>query len=286
MPYPKFEYLKPESMDELTGMLAEYKEDASIIAGGSDLLPDLRARLIDPDYVIDAKGIDEMSELSYDEEEGLTIGATVPLKELAESDIVKERFKPLWSSVNQLADPVIRNRATLTGNVCTSSPAGDSPPSLLVLDAEINSVSQSGERKIPIRDFFTGVKRNSLGADELVKSIHIPTPPDSAEGDYLKWTRTRGEDLSLVGVAALATDPKSGSLRIALSSVAPTPMYVPEAEGILKEEKTLNEKIGRAVQVVREKISPITDVRCSEDYRFYMAGVLTKRLLEKILEEK
>lgn len=286
MPYPKFDYLKPDTLEEATDILAQYEEDAKIIAGGSDLLPDLRARLIEPRYLVDVKEIEEMKELSYDDEKGLTIGAAVSLNEIAELDIVKEIFKPLWSSVTQLADPTIRNRATLVGNICTASPAGDSAPSLLVLDAEVNAVSESGERKIPIQDFFTGVKRNSLGDKELVKSVTVPTPPETAVGDYLKWRRTRGEDLSLVGVAALVTEPPSGILKIALSSVAPIPIYISEAEEILKDKKSVDAAIEKAVAVVKEKISPITDVRCGESYRLHMAEVLTRNILKKLLEER
>lgn len=285
MPLPKFDYLKPETLEEASEIMEDHGENAHILAGGTDLLPDVRGRLVNPDYIVDIKEIPEMKKLSFDEEEGLRIGAAVPLKKLAEFEELQEKFMPLWSSVKQIADPVLRNRATLIGNICTASPAGDSAPSLLVLDAEIETVSKDNERTIPIQDFFTGVKRNSLSENEFVKSIRIPPPLEEAVGDYLKWTRTRGEDLALVGVAALASNPTDGDLRIALSSVAPIPLYVPEAEDILKKEKSKDERIKKAISTVKEKISPITDVRCSENYRLYMAGVLTKRILRKLLEE-
>ncbi|MBS3815165.1 MAG: xanthine dehydrogenase family protein subunit M [Hadesarchaea archaeon] len=286
MALPEFDYLKPESLSELKEALSEHGENAKILAGGTDLMPDLRARIIDPKLIIDIKEIEEMNELSFNEKDGLTIGASVALKELVESDILKEKFGPLWSAVNQLADPVIRNRATLAGNICTSSPAGDSPPALIVLNAEVIADGENGERIIPIQDFFTGVKSNSLNENEFVKAIRIPTPPESAEGDYLKWKRTKGEDLSVVGVAALMTNEENGVLRIALSSVAPIPLYIQEAEDILKKNKSLDEKISEAVNVVKENISPITDVRCCESYRLHMAGVLTKKALNKLLKEE
>lgn len=284
MPLPEFDYLKPESMEEALDLLDKYGEDGEILAGGTDLFPDARGRIKEPSHVIDIKGIQEMSELSFDEDEGLKVGATVPLGELAEMDVLKERYGPLWSAVNELSDPVLRNRATLAGNICTASPAGDSSPALLVLDAEVEVVSKDGERRIPINEFFTGVKKNALNEGEIVKSILIPTPPEGAEGDYLKWKRNMGEDLSVVGVAVLVTDSEGGSLRIALSSVAPTPLYVSKAEDILKENETVDEVIDEAVSVVSENCSPITDVRCCEGYRSHMVEVLTKRALNKILD--
>ncbi|KXB06779.1 hypothetical protein AKJ52_01625 [candidate division MSBL1 archaeon SCGC-AAA382C18] len=285
MALSKFNYAKPSSLDEATEILSKHGENAHILAGGTDLIPDIRGDLIEPGYVVDIKEIPELNKLSFDEGEGLRIGAAVPLDRLENFDVLKKRFKPLWDAVKQLADPILRNRATLAGNICTASPAGDSAPSLLVLQAEVETVSESGERVIPIQDFFTGVKRSSLSEDELVKSIKIPTPSKNAVGNYRKWTRLQSEDLALVGVAGLATDPEDGELRIALSSVGPTPLYVPEVEKILKKEKDLDKRIQKAFTTVKEKISPITDVRCSEDYRFYMAGILTKRVVRKILEE-
>lgn len=284
MPLPKFDYLKPETLDETLNLLDEYGEDAELLAGGTDLLPDTRGRIKEPGYVIDIKEIQETKELSFDEDEGLRIGATVTLNELAELKVLKERYGPLWSAVSELSDSILRNRATLAGNICTASPAGDSSPALIVLDAEVETISKDGERRIPIREFFTGVKRNALKENEMVKSILIPSPSEEAKGDYLKWKRNLGEDLSVVGVAALVTNPKDGKLRIALSSVAPTPLYIPEAEDILKENETVDDVIEGAVSVVSENCSPITDVRCCEGYRSHMVSVLTRRVLNKLLK--
>ncbi|KXB02347.1 hypothetical protein AKJ44_00725 [candidate division MSBL1 archaeon SCGC-AAA261F17] len=283
MPLPEFDYLKPKLVDEVADILAEHGGNAKILAGGTDLMPDLRARISSPKLIVDIKGIQEMNGLSYDKENGLKIGAGVTLKELVESEVVREKFGVLWSALSQLADPIVRNRATLTGNICTASPAGDSSPALLVLDAEVEAVSKGTERTIPIHDFFTGVKRTSLGENEFVKAIRIPTPPEDAVGEYMKWTRTRGEDLAVVGVAALVTGDRNGDLRIALSSVAPIPLYVEGAENVLKQGGSLKEKIEKAVSIVKGGISPITDVRCCKGYRLHMAGVLTKRVLTKLL---
>jgi carbon-monoxide dehydrogenase medium subunit len=284
VPLPKFEYLKPKTMREVADLLAEHGEDARIFAGGTDLLVLMRDRIIKPKYLIDIKSIEELRELSYDEEKGLWIGAAVTLNEILEHDVVKERFGVLWSAANSLADPTLRNRATLVGNICNASPASDTAPALLVLEAEVKALSKDGERSIPIQEFFVGVKRTSLKPGEFVKAVRIPNPPEGAKGDYFKWGRTRGEDLAVVGVAALVANSGKKLMRIALSSVAPTPLRILEVEKVPEGGGPLDEQIRKAVSIVREKISPITDVRGGKEYRVHMAGVLTDRLLRKLLE--
>lgn len=284
MPLPKFDYLKPKTVEELTALLAEHGREARLLAGGTDLLVLMRDRLARPKYVIDIKGIEELHELLWDEEKGLTIGAAVTLRELIASPIVKQRFAVLWKGANALADPIIRARATLVGNICNASPAADTAPALLVLNAEVITASERGERAIKVHEFFKGVKRTALQEGEFVKAVRVPTPPDGARGDYLKWGRTRGEDLAVVGVAALVSGSEERLVRLALSSVAPTPLLVPEVEEIFRQSGSLDEQIEKAVSVVRERISPISDVRASREYRLHMAGVLTRRILKQLLE--
>ena len=283
VPLPKFDYIKPQTTEELSAALAEHGMDAKLLAGGTDLLVLMRDRLVRPKYVIDIKEIKDLHKLSWDEKRGLTIGAAVTLNELLASEVVRKRFGALWRAAGTLADPTIRNRATLVGNICNASPAADTAPALLVLDAEVEVVSAKGKRVIPIREFFRGVKRTSLERGEFVKAVQIPNPPDGARGDYLKWGRTRGEDLAVVGVAALVANSGKKIMRIALSSVAPTPLRIFEVKKIPKEGGSVAEQISKAVSIVREKISPITDVRGGKEYRIHMAGVLTKRILEGLL---
>lgn len=283
MPLPKFDYLKASTVEELTALLTEHGKEARLLAGGTDLLVLMRDRLARPKYVIDIKGIKELHELSWDKEKGLTIGAAVTLNELTASPLVKQRFTVLWKAASVLADPIIRNRATLAGNICNASPAADTAPALLVLNAEVIAVSERGQRAIQIREFFKGVKRTALQEGEFVKAVRVPTPPDGTKGDYLKWGRTRGEDLAVVGVAALVSDSEERLVRVALSSVAPTPLLVPEVEEIFRQSGSPEEQIEKAVSVVREKISPISDVRASREYRLHMADVLTRRILKQLL---
>ncbi len=283
MPLPKFDYLRPQTTEELAATLAEHGADAKLFAGGTDLIVVMRDKLVRPKYVIDIKGIEELRELSWDERRGLTIGAAVTLSELIASEVVRERFGALWKAAGTLADPTIRNRATLVGNICNASPAADTAPALLVLWAEVEIVSANGKRVIPIREFFKGVKRTALEQGEFVRAVRVPNPPEGAKEDYLKWGRTRGEDLAVVGVAGLVANSGKKLVRIALSSVAPTPLIVPEVEGVFKGGGSVEGQIDKAASIVVEKISPISDVRAGKEYRLHMAGVLTKQILKRIL---
>lgn len=279
---PRFNYLRPRTAGEVIDLLAKHGEDARLFAGGTDLLVLMRDKLTRPKYVIDLKGVEELHELSWDEKRGLRIGATVTLRELLDSEAVKERFGVLWSAVSTLADQTLRNRGTLVGNICNASPAADTAPALLVLDAEVEVAGKGGERVIPIKDFFVGVKQTSLKLGEFVRAVRIPNPPKGARGGYYKWGRTRGEDLAVVGVAVLAS-PEKRVVRVALSSVFKTPLRVFEVEKVFEEKGSLDEQIERAVLVVQEKIAPITDVRGGKEYRLHMAGVLTRRALKELL---
>ncbi|MEM3420669.1 MAG: xanthine dehydrogenase family protein subunit M [Candidatus Hadarchaeum sp.] len=280
MPLPKFDYLKPKTVQEAVGMLAEHDGEARVLAGGTDLLVLMRDRAIRPRYLIDVKGIGELREISHGEN-GLRIGAAVVLNQLVESNVVKERFGALWDASRSLGDPILRNRATLVGNICNASPASDTAPALLVHGAEVEVANSAGERVIPVKDFFVGVKRTSLRPGDLVKAVRVPNPPEGSMSCYLKWGRTRGEDLAVVGVAGLV-NPDQKMVRIALSSVAPTPLLIPEVEEVFWKGGTLAEQINKAASIVAGKISPISDVRASKEYRVHMAEVLTKRVLRQL----
>lgn len=278
----KFDYLKPRTEKELTTLLAKHADEAKLMAGGTDLLVLMRDKILRPRYVIDIKGIPELRKLEYSEQHGLRIGAAVTLNEIVASKIVREKFTALWEAAGTLADVTIRNRATLAGNVCNASPASDTAPALLVLGAEVELKSERGERKIPILAFFRGVKKTALERGEFVRAIRIPNPLSGAKGGYLKWGRTKGEDLAVVGVAAQVSNSGKPTVRIALSSVAPTPILVPEAQTAFEGGGSTEEKIEKAAAAVVGKICPISDVRCCKEYRSHMAGVLTRRILKQL----
>ena len=283
VPLPEFDYLRPSSIEELISILNKHGSEAKLMAGGTDLLVLMRDRLIMPKFVVQINGIKGLHELSWDGEQGLSIGAAITVNKIIDSKVVKERFGALWTAARELADQTIRNRATLVGNICNASPAADSAPALLVHNAEVEVVSAKGSRKIRIEDFFKGVKRTALEPSEFVKAVRLPNPPEGARSLYLKWKRTWGEDLALVGVAGLVANSGKWTVRVALSSVAPTPVLVPEIQNVFEGEGKLEEKIEKAAALIPGGICSITDVRCSAEYRTHMATVLTKRVLRKLL---
>lgn len=279
---PKFDYHAPSTVEEAAALLSKL-EDARVFAGGTDFFVLMRDRLICPKNLIDLKKIDELRQISVDEKNGLRIGAAVPFVEILKSEVVKSKFRVLWDAASVLADPVLRNRATLVGNICNASPAADSAPALLVLDAVVE-IAGKEPREVPIGEFFTGVKRTVLRPEEFVRAVRIPMPPAGSTGRYYKWGRTKGEDLAVVGVAIQVNGERD--VRIALSSVYKTPIRVTAVEEIFKRDAPMEEKIKKAVEAVTEHISPITDVRGSKEYRYHMTGVLTERGLRELLKVK
>ncbi len=283
---PKFDYFAPQTLQETFELLEKHGKDAKLLAGGTDLIVSLRARERRPKSLIDIKGVKELHELSFDEKRGLTVGAAVNLNRLIHYDAVSKNYPLLKEAVSTIGDYEIRNRATLIGNICNGSPAADSAPALLILDANVNIASQKGKRTVPVREFHTGVKKTVLASNELVTSISVPTPPKGYKGGYLKGRRTVGEDLTVVGVGGLVTPGSKGgkSVRLAYASVAQTPVRALEAEKVFESNKPLNDLLDQAMPIVRKTVSPISDVRGGKDYRMNLVEVLTRRLLRQLWE--
>lgn len=283
---PKFDYFAPQTLQETFELLEKHERETRLLAGGTDLIVSLRAREQRPKSLIDIKGVKELHELSFDEKRGLTVGAATNLNKLIHYEAASKNYPLLKEAVSTIGDYEIRNRATLLGNICNGSPAADSAPALLVLDANVNIASQRGKRTIPLREFYTGVKKTVLANNELATSITVPTPPKGYRGGYLKGRRTVGEDLTVVGVGALVAPVGKGgkSVRLAYASVAPTPVRALEAEKVFESNKPLGDLLEQAMPIVRKTVSPISDVRGGKDYRANLVEVLTRRLLRQLWE--
>lgn len=283
---PKFDYFAPQTLQETFELLEKHERETRLLAGGTDLIVSLRAREQRPKSLIDIKGVKELHELSFDEKRGLTVGAATNLNKLIHYEAASKNYPLLKEAVSTIGDYEIRNRATLLGNICNGSPAADSAPALLVLDANVNIASQRGKRSIPLREFYTGVKKTVLANNELATSITVPTPPKGYRGGYLKGRRTVGEDLTVVGVGALVAPVGKGgkSVRLAYASVAPTPVRALEAEKVFESNKPLGDLLEQAMPIVRKTVSPISDVRGGKDYRANLVEVLTRRLLRQLWE--
>jgi xanthine dehydrogenase FAD-binding subunit len=283
---PKFDYFAPQTLQETFELLEKHGREAKLLAGGTDLIVSLRAREQRPKSLIDIKGVKELHELSFDEKRGLVVGAAVNLNKLIHYEAASKNYPLLNEAVSTIGDYEIRNRATLVGNICNGSPAADSAPALLVLDANVNIASQRGKRTIPLQEFYTGVKKTVLANNELATSITLPTPPKGYRGGYLKGRRTVGEDLTIVGVGGLVAPVSKGgkSVRLAYASVAPTPVRALEAEKVFESNKPLGDLLEQAMPIVRKTVSPISDVRGGKDYRANLVEVLTRRLLRQLWE--
>ncbi len=282
---PEFEYYRPKTIEEAVELLSKYGEDARVLAGGTDLIQDLRMRAKRAKVVIDIKGIPELHRVEYVEGQELVVGATVTLNELIENKIVKEKYYALWEALKQMADYHLRNRATLVGNICNASPAADSAPPLLVFGAEVEVASKEGVRRIPLKDFFAGVKRTVLKPGEFVTAIIIPEPPAGTRSRYVKITRS-SEDLAVVGIAGLAANidmPDKRVVRLAYASVAPTPLLIEEVEEVFRKDRPLSELVEDAVKTVMSRVSPITDVRATREYRLHVIEFGTRYVLKELL---
>lgn len=267
----EFTYEAPTTLDGLLSFIGEHGEESSLLAGGTDLLVNIRSDLEKPNYVVDIKKVDELKTLSFDKNEGLTIGAGVTVDMLVKDESVQKHYPLLVQAGEELADHQLRRRATIIGNLVTASPCGDMSSPLLVLETEVVIRSKNEEKRIPLKDFITGVKKTVIKSDEIVEKLIVPAKNKDAEGDYKKLKRIKGHDLGLVAVAMVKLD---NALRFCISSAAPTPILLPDFKpGVSVEE---------VKKTAMEKISPIDDVRSTKDYREHMVGVYIEELMKEV----
>ena len=282
-----FAYCAPRTLGEAVALLAQRGERARPLAGGTDLLVRLRLGTSEADIVVDLKGISELNALDLDASEGLTIGAAVPCCRIAAHPGIAAAYPGLVDAVSIIGGAAIQSRATLGGNLCNAAPSADSIPALIVLGARCTIAGPHGTRSVPAEQFCTAPGQTVLGRDELLVSLHLPSPRPNTGARYLRFT-PRGEmDLAVVGVGAwLALDPGGGAItgaRIAVGAVAPTPLFVrPAGEALLGMSPT-EESWAKAALMAQEMARPISDVRGTAAQRRHLVGVLTVRALRGAL---
>lgn len=269
-----YDYVKCSDLKQAFDAL-KANEHAFPLAGGTDLMVGMRGGKFAPRLLVDIKGVEELKVLKEDNA-GITIGAAVTLNQIALFEPIVKNAAPLAEGAHSVGSYPIRNRATLAGNLCNASPAADSAAPLYSLGAVINLVGPGQQRSMPIEEFFLGPGKNALQKGELVHSILIPKPYPAGKGVYLKASRTGSVDLATVGVAVQNW---GGKVRVAVGAVAPTPVRAFSVEKAVNEEG--EKDWAKAVKLVHEDISPITDLRGSRDYRFHIAEVLVRRGLEQ-----
>jgi carbon-monoxide dehydrogenase medium subunit len=279
---PKFQYVCPKTIKDAIRFLAAHRGHAILMAGGTDLIPNLKRREIPlPEYVVDLKSLSELRTLSYEPGHGLYIGALATIRTISQYEPIRDLYPSLIQAALGMASPQIRNRGTFVGNICSAIPSADSAPPLLTLGARVRVHSLGGEREIPLDQFFKGPRETALQPDEIVTALALPKPP--ARSVYLKLSPRHSMDLAIVGVAAAAQDHGSdGNVRIALGSVGPVPMRANKAEEILRDRDVTPSLIQEAAEAASKECRPIDDYRASAAYRRDMVYVLTRRALEQI----
>ena len=277
---PELEYVKPASLAEACRFLAEHEGTARPYSGGTDCFVRLRDGVMKLDYLVDIKGLEGTKELSFDPQKGLTIGAAVTMNQVARTKEVIQHYPNLVQAANSVASYQLRNRATIVGNICNASPAGDTIGTCMVLDGVLNVQGLEGKRSIPLSTFFLAPGRTVLKTGEIVTSITLPPPQPGMVGVYKKLGRNVISDLSIVGVTVMgypnSKSPSGYAFRIALASVAPVPMEPVKAEAILSEKKITAETIAEAAQAAMDAVTPIDDVRGSARYRKFMVRNLVR----------
>jgi CO/xanthine dehydrogenase FAD-binding subunit len=282
---PKFEYIKPKSIDEALSILSELKGKAKLMAGGTDLIPKLKSREIKaPEYIIDLKGIKGLDRISASKD-SISIGPLVTINDVIKSEKIKQSYSSLYQAALRMASPQIRNRGTVTGNICNAVPSADTAPGLLTFNAELLLKSLEGERIINISKFFKSPRKSAVKRDEILLEIRIPKPDPQAKSIYLKQTPRQSMDLAIAGVAVYEkiTNNICSDIRIGLGAVAPTPMRAYKAEAVMLGQNVTDAIIEEVAQIASSECNPIDDHRASAEYRCNMVYVLTKRALKQIL---
>lgn len=280
---PEFDYIRPGSLSEASAFLVEHTGEARPFLGGTDLFVRMRDGAVTPRYLVDVKHLDGTDLLRFDPQEGLTIGAAVSMNRVIYSADVQRVYPLLAEACRSVASHQLRTRATIAGNICNASPAGDTLGACLALDGVLSVHGPGGPRQEPLSTFFRGPGKTALQPGDIVTAIHFPLPPAGCTGVYLKLGRNRLSDLSIVGVTVLAAPdaslPSGCRFRIVLASVAPVPLVAAQAEAWLAERPVTPDSLREAALLAGDACTPIDDIRGSARYRKAMVKNLTEKAL-------
>lgn len=285
-----FEYHAPANIQETLELLSKYGSSAKLIAGGTDLIPKVKAGVVKFDHLISLKNVKELKTISFNPENGLVIGGAAVLTDIEADENVKKYYPALYEGIHSMANTQIRNRGTLVGNICNAVPSADTAPALLVYGAQVKIISADGERIVPIKDFFTGVCRTVLKPEELVSEIIIPVPGENAFSIYYKYAIRKALDLAMIGVAACVTADDNKVVtdaKISLGAVAVVPKRATNAENMIIGKELTDELIEAAAKTAcEEDCAPISDIRATAEYRREMVRVHVRDALRKAVEGK
>ena len=282
---PSFEYLRPKTVPEAVAMLQQHGDEAKILSGGQSLIPMMKLRLARPGFLID---INRIAGLSYVKEEGgyLKIGGLTREAELEATPLVHSKYPILLDTAHVIADPQVRNMATVGGNLAHGDPANDHPATMVALGAQVIATGLKGERVIPIEDFFVSLFTTALQHEEILTEIRIPVPPARSGGAYFKLERKVGDFATAAVAAQLTLDDKGTCQKvgIGLTNVGPTPVKARKAEEFLRGQKLDEANIKQAAQLAADEAAPSPDLRGPVEYKKGLVKELAKRALTRALE--
>ncbi len=280
----RFEYFAPTSLDETLSLLSQHGPDAKLLAGGQSLIPLMKLRLASPAYIVDITRIPGLSYIR--EADGfLRIGALSREADVEASDLIRGKYPIIFDTAAVIADPLVRNLATIGGNLAHGDPANDHPATMLALGAEVVARGPGGERTVPLADFFKGIFTTALNDNEILTEVRIPTPPAGSGGAYFKVERKVG-DFATAGVATFVVLRNGVCERagIGLTNVGPMPIKASRAEEFLRDKRLDEEAIRQAAQLAAQESQPTADLRGSVEYKRDLVRVLTIRALRRALE--
>jgi len=277
---PSFEYLRPKTIPEAIKMLEQHGDAAKILSGGQSLIPMMKLRLARPGYLID---INRIAGLSYIKEEGgyLKIGGLTREAELEVSPLVRSKYPILADTTHVIADPQVRNLATVGGNLAHGDPANDHPATMIALGAQVVAIGGKGERVIPIENFFVSLFTTALQPDEILTEIRVPIPPPRSSGAYQKLERKVGDFATAAVAAQLTLDEKGACQRvgIGLTNVGATPVKAKKAESLLHGREVDDATVTRAAQLAADEAEPSSDLRGPAEYKRGLVKELARRAL-------
>ena len=279
---PDFEYHKPTSLEEVLGLLKQYGDEAKLMGGGVGLIAFMKERLMSPGHVIAVKDVKEFKVIENAPGKGLSIGAAVTLTDLLEGEVLKKDYTVLHEALARVADPMIRRRATLVGNLCEAIPWVDSPPALIALDATVSIAGPDGRRSVPVSGFIRGPVDIDLGPSEIVTAVEIPL----AKGSHSAFEKfTGGSEFSLASVAVMMSNGgKNRKARVVYGSVNSIPIRSAEVEEAIKDGISPG-SIRRAADVASEKVECVDDVLATAAYRRHLLKVITTKVLRRMMTQ-
>lgn len=283
-----FDFANPQSIDEAVKTLSEKGERARMLAGGTDILVQMRAGRRPADVVVDVKNIPELNAMTYSPEAGLTLGAAVPCYRIYQDAAISAAYPGLIDSASLIGGIQIQGRASIGGNLCNAAPSGDSIPAVIALGGVCHIAGPNGRRQVSAEEFCTAPGQNVLQPGELLVSVSFPPPPPNSGANYQRFIPRNEMDIAVAGVGSYVQLDAAGqnfvSARIALASVAPTPVFSRAAGDSLAGKPVSDEAIRAASELAQADAKPINDMRGTIRQRVHLIGVLTRRTLNNAVE--